>query len=100
MDKDYFERIAVWYANWNGHSSFPRYYGVRDAFIKSLTSEEKEIMTKLGFFDETTENGKRFARAIHNTSRKDKVDADFYAMFDEAMGKKLDESQPNQPGSY
>ena len=100
MDKEYFERSAVWYANWNGHSNFPRYYGVRSAFIDSLTSEEKEIMTNLGYFERSTENGKRFERAIRNTSGKDKVDSDFYAMFDEAMGVSKNQTEPDQPGNY
>ena len=99
MDKEYFERTANQYASWNGHSSFPRYYGVRSAFIDALTSEEKEIMTQLGFFDSSTKNGKRFDKAIQNTSGKDKVDADFYAMFDEAMKKSTVQNEPEQPGN-
>ncbi|MBQ4542312.1 MAG: hypothetical protein IJA23_05645 [Clostridia bacterium] len=99
MDKESFESAAIWYANWNGHSSFPRYYGVRDAFIDSLTSEEKEIMTKLGYFDSSTKNGKRFEKAIQRTSGKDKVDADFYAMYNEAMGKASSQAEPDQPGN-
>lgn len=41
MDREYFESTAIWYANWNGHSSFSRFYGVRDTFIDSLIIEEK-----------------------------------------------------------
>lgn len=56
-------------------------------------------MTKLGYFDSSTKNGKRFEKAIQNTSGKDKVDADFYAMFDEAMRKLIVQNELDQPGN-
>lgn len=97
MNKEYFESSAIFYANWNGHSSFPRYYGVRDAFIDALSAEEKDAMTKQGFFEHGNENSKRLDNAIQRTSGKDTVDPDFYAMVEEVMKKISDEENAPQP---